>query len=338
MTNKKTTTGPRDQNRGLEENKKFEKRMDLLVGELRALLTCPKDDDLFDRLLTRTMVILKKEPSLRNFWKQATRYHQRIIEEKNALLVDLNRLREELKLDDELPSLVGEVRVSSRMDEGRLLPKGCWKKSWKKVVPVEVSDKWIYEAGEWARSKTAKIKPFSKQGEKVLNLLECVSRWRNAEIGWYPIGRHPVFSLARLLSVCDRVKFFLENEPFYSLETNYGDISSMDPLEVVVKDIRREVELVVANLIAELPIIKSWGKFAVGAIDWKMVAGNIANETWMKDRTMSVANMASLIYPKVRKWGIRISTIEKHLASIDPRTPEERKLARMRKKSKRHES
>lgn len=336
MKNNANQKGSRDPNVDSKQNRSTEKRMDLLVGELKALMTCPHEFYLFQRLLSRTMVMMKKEPSLRKLMAAAKTYHQRVTQQKKSLLNQINGLRKELKLDEVLPSLVCCVRVWERIDGKRLLDKGCEKKSYKPVVPVECSDRWLREAREWANAQ--KIKVFSKRGEKILNLKGTLSRWECAEPTWYPIGKDPKITLARLMSVCERVAVLPKDEMLFSLVPRMREPAEIDLLEEVVKDLRCELGQIITNLIAELPIIKSWGKNSVEALDWKGIVDRGLIQLQLTDQQNGVitsfAEMARQIHPEVKKFGISVSTVETYLRKTRFRTKQESKQAQLRKKSK----
>ena len=333
MKNKDTGVDSRYQKMIREGNS--EKGIGLLVAELEALLTIPNEFCLFERIHERTLGMFKKEPSLRKHWKKAIQRCQKVDKERNSLLVEINKYVEELQLDKKLRSLRQNVRVWTRKDGKILLEKGNWKKSWEEEVPPEISDKWILEVKEWVEEQVPKIKMFSLRGEKILRLQGLISQWECAEPTWFPIGENFVISLARLISVSERIAFFFKNESGHSLSCSLRTRSlrnpPVDPLYEAIKEIREEVLMVCKNLIAELPLIRSWGDFSSEAITWKRIAEDMAMAVWMRDRTKSVAEIVRTIYPRLRRWGIQESTVEKYLMSIDMRTPEERKLSQRRK-------
>lgn len=315
------TMDGKKEERGGKHNKAFAERLNLLVGELKALLTCPHEFYLFERLLVRTMIMLKKEQGLKNFWKEALKYHRSTTQQRKDLLNQLNEMRKELKLDEVCPSLIGQTPLGmvelGGMKNGQPI---VVKRYLSKPVPDEFSIKWIGEARDWFLSLSRR----GLTGEKEHKLFSLTTVWEYYMSRWYPIGQHPVATLALLECVCERINFLFQNDASFSPMTHLEE----------ARDLRQELEMIVNNLIAELPIIKSWGDFSTESLDWKRIATTMAMECWGDNKVMSRAEMARLILPALQKWNLTEATIIKHLASIDSRTPEERKQSQRRKKSK----
>jgi hypothetical protein len=305
---------------GGKYNKAFAERLNLLVGELKALLTCPHDFYLFERLLVRTMIMLKKERGLKNFWEEALKYHRSITQQRKDLLHQLNELRKELKLDEVCPSLIGKIPLG-KVELGGMkngLPIVV-KRYLRKPVPDEFSVKWISEARDWFLSQSK----HGLAGEKEQTLFTLTTMWEYYESRWYPVGQHPVATLALLECVCERINFLFQNDASFSPMTHLEE----------ARDLRRELEMIVTNLIADLPIIKSWGEFSVESIDWKRIATTMALDIWRENPAMSRAEVTRLVYPSVKRWGVLEETVNKHLSLVDTRSSKEKKQAQKRQKA-----
>ena len=310
-------------------------RIDLVVGELKALLTCPQDIIFFRRFVSRTMMILRKAPRLKGLWRLSVMRNKKIKAEREVLLASLQKDQKALHLGEILPSLSVIYETTNR-DGARLLPKGQWKGANRTVVPQGFSDIWVREIAMWLESQQED--PKSKHGEKLMMLRMNISDWEEDSRKWYSIGAHPSHSLARLIYLEEWVLFFLEEEGLYEPASRYFGPREPSLLHTVVKEIRCEIEEAVQNLIAELPIIKSWGSFTTSALAWQSIVFRglfqIQDEDQEKGTITSAAAVAARLHPKVKKYGISLGTVEKFVKTVGFRTREDARQSQRRRKPK----
>ena len=223
------------------KNQAFERGVNLLVYELKALLTCPKVIPFFSRFLTRTIVMIMKEPCVSAVLGQARSHYQMIKGKQNGLMERIIKCRKDLGLDEILPSLAKNVRYWARRDGKQLTDKGTWKKSWVSRVPVG-SRQWIKEAKKWATEQRFKPNDFSKKHGQVLQLTGLIRQWEIDEQTWYPIGTDPSISIALLLEVKDRISPHSDDIIFSSDTYSRIEGEKPDPVEVFAVELRQVVE------------------------------------------------------------------------------------------------
>jgi hypothetical protein len=215
QNNKKSQYSPY----GLSDNSVvFIKGLKLIEGELKALLTCAQDTIFFRRFASRTMIMLKKEPNLRQLWKSAVERDKTIKAEREQLLVAFQKHREALQLDGVIRSL-SIIYESTNRDGERLLPEGQLKCSSRLAIPIEFSDMWIKEVATWLKSQ--QMDPTTNRGIELMELRQSISKWEEANRTWYPIGDHPQHSLARLIHLEEWIEFFLGDEGLYEPPSLY---------------------------------------------------------------------------------------------------------------------
>ena len=330
--NKKTQYGPNRPANGFTASGQG---VDLVVGELKALLTCLQDTVFFRRFVSRTMMILKKEPRLKELWHLSAVHNKKIKAERELLLESLQKAQKALHLDAILPSLSVIYETINR-DGARLLPKGQWKGTNRTVVPKGFSDIWVREIAAWLESQQED--PKNKHGAKLVMLRMNIIDWEEASREWYPIGDHPCYSLARLIYLEEWVLFFLEEEGLYEPVSRYFGPIEPSLLHTVVKEIRCEIEEAVQNLIAELPIIKSWGAFATSALAWQSIVFRglfqIQDEDQKSGTITSAAAVAARLHPEVKGYGISLETVKKFVKTVGFRTRDDARQSQRRRKPK----
>jgi hypothetical protein len=304
------------------------------VRELEALLTCPQDIVFFKRF-TRTMILLKKEPSLRKLWISAVGENQRIKAEREEMLVDFRKHSEALRLDGVISSL-SIIYESTNRDGARLLPEGERKTSSRLAVPIEFSDLWIGEVATWLKSQ--KMDPTTSRGQELMELRQSIRKWEEANRSWYPIGDHPRYSLACLIHLEEWIEFFLGDNGLYEPPSQFFEPREHTLWQTLVREIRGKVEETVANLIAEIPIIKSWGERAVSALAWQtIVYRRLLQIQGDNRRTGTVTTAAAIVrklWPEVKEYGATRETLKKFVQTVGFRTRAESKRAQQRRKPK----
>jgi hypothetical protein len=304
------------------------------VKELEALLTCPQDTVFFKRF-TRTMILLKKEPSLRKLWISAVVKNKRIKAEREQMLADFRKHSEALRLDVAISSL-SIIYESTNRDGARLLPEGEWKVSSRLAVPIEFSDLWIGEVATWLISQ--QVDPTTSRGLKLMELRQCICKWEEANRRWYPIGDHPRYSLARLIHLEEWIESFLEDSGLYEPPSQYFEPRAHILWQTLVREIRGKVEETVENLIAEIPIIKSWGERAVSALAWQTIVYRKLLQIQGDDRrngtVTNAEDIAKKLWPEVKKYRITPGTVTKFVKTVGFRTRKESKRAQQRRKLK----
>jgi hypothetical protein len=278
----------------------FGNRNEVLLNELRALLTCEDHYACFNRALVRTKNMLLEERLLKKFWEMAHGHNEYMkgVEKENS--VQLSGLRKEMNLDQILPCL------KSRSSKG---VKGALE---------ELSeDSWIEEAREWLLSKTSNYDELAPKEAELMNAIMMRGLLKSKS---YIIGEHPAIALALFDRMCERF------ESLKQIEDHSFSPIFRSPEIVALQGL---LKCAVINLIAEIPNLKSWGNYAVEAIEWKNFARKEAQRLWEKNRLLPRSVVAKKIHKSLKVKGINVNepTVNKGISCVDPRTNEEKKRA-----------
>ncbi len=106
---------------------KRETRVDALLSELNALLTCLDPYSAFDRALNKTRPMLLLEPSLKELWSRARKYNKELERYQTRILPILDHLQKMMCQDPSLISSKTEpMDNESRSAEDELFGDDQW--------------------------------------------------------------------------------------------------------------------------------------------------------------------------------------------------------------------
>jgi hypothetical protein len=274
-----------------------------LLNELKSLRHIEDPYVFFDRVRSRTKIMIASEPATKRQWQLAREHNKDIKsrERKNAL--ELQKLRKKLNLDQILLSL------KARRTKGLM-----------GLLEEFDDDQWINEALDWLVTKKGK-KQLKAIEERLFDeiMLRDLIRPKS-----YKIGQHPFIALALFDRLCDDFQSidFIEDRPISP--------RSHPVVLDVVTELQVKLKKVIEYLIDEIPNVKTWGEYAVQAFEWKAEARDAASKLWGEDPMLSRAEVSRTIYEKLRKAGVNVETdtIDRAIADVDPRSPSDKNLAR----------
>ncbi len=280
--------------------KKEKHEINSVLSELSALLSCDDTYVAFNRVLTRTMPMLRKLHSLDDFWDQVRNHNEYIKWHETENMAALGRLRKEMNLDELIPSL------KSRNAGGII---GV-------LMELNADKGWIEEARRWLLSKADDIEDLDPKENELMTVIMMYD-WIHSKS--YVIGEDPVQALALFERISDKFLAVRQLE-----EHPYSPVYRSPPMVELLCRLKR----VVAYLIAELPNVKLWRAFSRERLTIKQMACDIAKEEWSNDPSLSRAEVARRVHAKISKQFITTpGAIEKMIKPVDPRTKHERKMA-----------
>lgn len=254
------------------------KKMERLIVELTALCSCHTDDicTFFDRASSLSLSMLKKEKTLDYFFDEARKINEDIKIQKAKVLLQLEKLRKKLNLDQVIPFF---------KDCGSILHRSL----------ALFDDTCIQQIFNLLLSTYARIEDLPPDENELFTAL-CHWRWLHTRV--YPIGEHPVFAIALLEYTISQYAVLQQTD-----DPSFSPIFCSE----YAKKLRKDAEISIRNLILELPQIRSWSAFSWYRHKKEEIACRYAIEEWARDDSLSIREVARRVVMRLAKEKIIIS-------------------------------